>query len=69
MEPNSIDPVLLGRVLERLNVQDREIEALRSDVRHLLDLASQGKGGLLMLTTVGTFVGSVIGWVAGHLWK
>jgi hypothetical protein len=66
---NEFDPTEWGKVLERLNYQDRELRALRDDVAHLVSLANQGKGSLMALTTVGALVGSVITWLATHLWK
>ena len=68
-EQNHIDPVLFGRVLARLDAQDQEILALRQDVKTLVNLANQGKGGLLMLTTIGTIVGSIVGWIVAHFFR
>lgn len=69
MSENQIDPILFGRVLARLDKQDEEILALREDVKTLVNLANQGKGGLLMLTTIGTVVGTIIGWLGAHIFK
>jgi hypothetical protein len=66
---NDFDPMEFGKVIQRLNYQDEEIRALRDDVKHLVSLANQGKGSLMALTTVGALVGSVITWLATHLWK
>lgn len=69
MPENHIDPVLFGRVLARLDEQDREIQALRKDVASLLTMANQGKGSLLMLCTVGGVVSSILTWLVSHFWK
>lgn len=66
---NDFDPMEWGKVLQRLDYQDRELKALRNDVSHLVSLANQGKGSLMALTTVSTIVGGVITWLATHLWK
>lgn len=63
----NLDPVEFGRMMGRLDAQDKQIAELRLDVKHLVDMANQGKGGLLMLTTIGSIVGAIVGWVASHL--
>lgn len=65
----SIDPIEFGRVLSRLDAQDRQIAEMREDIKHLVNMANQGKGGLLMLTTIGTIVGSIVGWIGSHLMR
>ena len=65
----SIDPIEFGKVLARLQAQDQQIAEMREDIKHLVNMANQGKGGLLMLTTIGTIVGSVIGWIGSHLMR
>lgn len=71
-----INPIEFGKVLGRLDAQDRQIselkttgEATQKSVEHLVNLANQGKGGLMMLTTVATIVGSIIGWMVSHLFR
>lgn len=64
---DQFDPVQWGRVLARLDAQDSEIRNLRDDVKALLELAHEGKGGILMLMSVGTGVGAVLGWLVEHL--
>lgn len=59
------DPQEFGRVLARLDAQDRQIVELRNDVRSLLDLANKGRGSLLTLIAIGSLIGTVIGWFAG----
>ena len=69
MPDNHIDPVLFGRVLSRLDDQDRQIHELRQDVKELVKMAEQGKGSLLMLCTVGGVVSSILTWLVSHFWK
>lgn len=63
-----------GSVLERLRAQDvvlikqnAEIESMRNDIRELLEMANRGKGGLMMLMSIGSIAGAVVGWVIEHL--
>ncbi|MGN6085774.1 MAG: hypothetical protein ACTHN9_20235 [Trinickia sp.] len=62
---NQIDPIEFGRVLARLDEQDTQIAALRTDVQALLALANRGKGALFTLTSLGAAIGAVLG-VLGH---
>lgn len=62
-----VDPVEFGRVLGRLDAQDREIKGLRQDVTQLLELANRGKGSLSMLLCLGSVIGAVMGYFADRL--
>lgn len=55
-----------GRVLGRLDAQDREIIALRNDVKSLLDMASRGKGSLMTFMVIGSIVSTILGWTVGR---
>lgn len=72
----SIDPIEFGRVLARLDAQDKQIADIKeaakdtqNNVAHLVNLANQGKGGLMMLSTIAGIVGSIIGWMVSHLFR
>jgi len=54
----TIDPIEFGRVLARLDDQDRQIEEMRRDIKLLLDLANRGKGFLFLLTSLGAIFGA-----------
>jgi hypothetical protein len=62
-----VDPILFGRVLERLDAQDKLINEIRSDLRTLVDLANKGRGAWwLSLTLVGAIM-TGLGWVVSRL--
>ncbi|CAB3731231.1 hypothetical protein [Paraburkholderia rhynchosiae] len=70
---NDIDPIEFGKVLARLEDQDRQIAEIRTenremrdDIKRLLAMANQGKGGLFTLTSIGAVVGAVVTEVARH---
>lgn len=70
---NDIDPIEFGRVLARLQDQDRQIaeirtenKEMRDDIKRLLAMANQGKGGLFTLTSIGAVVGAVVAETARH---
>ncbi|MFM0357955.1 hypothetical protein PQR12_31070 [Paraburkholderia nemoris] len=64
---NGIDPIEFGRVLARLDDQDRQIAEMRKDIKSLLAMANKGKGSLLTLTSIGAIVGAVLTEIARHL--
>lgn len=64
---DEIDPIEFGKVLARLDEQDRQIAEMRSDIKRLLAMANQGRGGLLMLTSIGAVVGGVLTWLIQHI--
>lgn len=61
------DPEEFGKVLARLDSQDKILTRLEDSVSNLVIMANQGKGGLMMLMSVGSIVGAVVGWVVEHL--
>lgn len=63
----SIDPIEFGKVLARLDTQDEAIADMRKDIKSLLAMANQGKGGLWALTSFSAVIGAVITEIARHL--
>lgn len=61
-----IDPIEFGRVLARLDEQDKTIDEMRQDIKSLLAMANRGKGALFILMSVSSIVGAVIGAVGHH---
>jgi hypothetical protein len=71
---NEIDPIEFGKVIARLEEQDRQIaeirienKEMRGDIKRLLALANQGKGSLFTLTSIGAVVGAVLTEIARHM--
>lgn len=62
----SVDPVEFGRVLARLDEQDKAMAEMRSDLKNLLAMANQGKGSLWVLTSLGAMVGAVLTAISQH---
>lgn len=61
------DPEEFGKVLARLDAQDKTLARMEDNVASLLTMANQGKGGLMMLTTIGGLVGAIMGFLGGWL--
>jgi hypothetical protein len=53
--------------LREKTAQDKVIEDLAKDVKELLALANQGRGGLWAGMAIAGSVGAAISWVASHL--
>lgn len=63
---SQIDPIEFGRVLARLDEQDKTIDEMRSDIKALLGMANRGKGALFILMSVSSVIGAVIGALGHH---
>jgi hypothetical protein len=58
-----VDPIIFGRVLERLDAQDKLINEMRQDVRTLVDLANKGKGAWWLALSLVGGVSSLFTWL------
>lgn len=66
MSLEQVNPTEFGEMKARLDYQDNEIKEMKQDIKRLLALANQGKGGIVMLTGVGTIVGAILGALGQH---
>lgn len=71
---STIDPIEFGKVLARLDEQDKamsdmrtENKEMRDDIKRLLAMANQGKGGLWAFTSISAVVGALIAEIARHM--
>ena len=67
-ENAEIDPVKYGVLWERVQVMDKKMDKMESQIDQLLELANKSKGGFWMGMTIASGVGGLISWVATH-WK
>jgi hypothetical protein len=58
-----VDPIIFGRVLERLDAQDKLINEMRQDVRTLVDLANKGKGAWWLALSLVGGISSLTTWI------
>lgn len=72
--PVDIDPIEFGKVLARLDAQDEQMAlmrtengAMRDDIKRLLAMANQGKGGLWAFTSISAVIGAVLAELARHM--
>ena len=64
-----IDPVEYGKLLAKVEGLEAKIVGMDNDIKTLLALANQSKGGFWMGMAIASFAGGVIAWVANHLIK
>ncbi len=62
-----IDPVQFGALTAQVKTLETQVEELRADVKALLELANQSKGGFWMGMVVASSVGGFVGWIVSHM--
>lgn len=67
-DDTNFDPVKYGVLWERVQVMDKKMDKMESQIDQLLELANKSKGGFWMGMTIASGVGGVISWIASH-WK
>lgn len=64
---SDIDPVKFGQMAAEVEGLKTQVAELRADVKSLLELANQSKGGFWMGMAVASTVGGIVAWVFSHL--
>jgi hypothetical protein len=64
---NDIDPVKFGLLIGQVRALESQVEDLQKDMKALLELANQGKGGFWMGMTIASIFGGVVSWLASHM--
>lgn len=65
----NIDPIEYGKLLAKVEGLEAKIVGMDNDIKTLLALANQSKGGFWMGMAIASFAGGVITWIANHLIK
>lgn len=68
MEGNMIDPRDFGRLESEVKSLQAQVMSLSEDVKQLLELANQSRGGMWVGMGMASMVGGLVSWIAGH-WK
>ena len=66
---SDIDARDFGRVAARVEALQNEVHSLSKDVKALLELANQSKGGFWMGMTIASTVGGILTYVGERLFK
>ena len=64
---NDIDPVKFGLLIGQVRALESQVEDLQKDMKALLELANQSKGGFWMGMTIASIFGGVVSWLASHM--
>ena len=64
---SDIDPRDFGKLEAQVEALQKEVHALRDDVKQLLEMANKSKGGLWVGMSVASAIGGVITFVADRL--
>jgi hypothetical protein len=64
---SDIDPVKFGLLIGQVRALESQVEDLQKDMKALLELANQGKGGFWMGMTIASIFGGVVSWLASHM--
>lgn len=64
---SDFDPIEFGALRAEVTALRREMDDMRKDMKALLALANQSKGGFWMGMTVASVLGGVITWVADQI--
>lgn len=64
---SGIDPVEYGKLISKVDHLEAELTSLRGDVKALLELANQSRGGLWVGMSLAATFGGVVTWVTQHL--
>jgi hypothetical protein len=55
-----IDPIQYGQLITKVEFLEKELGDMRSDVKKLLELANQSKGGLWMGMAFASLIGAML---------
>jgi len=64
---NMIDPVEYGKLISTVDNLTKKVDSMDADIKELLQLANQSKGGFWMGMTVASIFGGVLTFVAERL--
>ena len=64
---SDIDPVKFGLLIGQVRALESQVEDLQKDMKALLELANQSKGGFWMGMTIASIFGGVVSWLASHM--
>lgn len=63
-----IDPVEYGKLIQAVEELEHKVSALEGDIKELLKLANQSKGGLWMGMSIAAALGSILTMIGKVFW-
>ena len=67
MSEDMIDPVEYGKLISTVDNLTKKVDSMDADIKTLLELANQSKGGFWMGMTVASIFGGVLTFVAERM--
>ena len=64
-----LNPVEYGKLLAKVEGLESKVNSMDADIKTLLALANQSKGGFWMGMTIASIVGGILAWFAQHWMK
>jgi hypothetical protein len=64
---SEIDPREFGKLEAQVEALQVEVQALRQDIKTLLEMANKSKGGFFVGMAIASFVGGIITFIADRL--
>lgn len=64
---SDIDPVEYGKLISTVDTLSRKVDSMDADIKKLLALANQSKGGFWMGMTIASLFGGVLTFVGERL--
>jgi|TARA_R110000823_G_scaffold142005_2_gene271733 hypothetical protein len=61
-----INPIEYGRLLAKVETLEDRVDDMSKDIKSLLELANQSKGGFWMGMTVASIIGGFLTWMLTH---
>ena len=67
MSDNLIDPVEYGKLISTVDNLTKKVDSMDADIKTLLELANQSKGGFWMGMTIASIFGGILTFVAERI--
>lgn len=64
-----VDPVEFGELKGQFAALQTQVNGIAADVKTLLEMANQGKGGLWMFRSLYLAAGGFLAWAAPHIFE
>ena len=63
---NEIDPIQYGKLIAQVDNLTNKVDSMDADIKTLLALANQSKGGFWMGMAIASLVGGTLTWLTQH---
>lgn len=64
---SDIDPIEYGKLISTVDTLSRKVDSMDADIKKLLELANQSKGGFWMGMTIASLFGGILTFVGERM--